>query len=261
MAETLLQKLAKIRAEVKHVDKAGWNDYHKYFYVKEEDAIEAVRGLLIREGVFLFPNYTLVGREGDITTVLGEFTFIHEVPDIKWLAEDGSNTGPLATEELTFRIPGQGADKGDKGIYKAETGALKQLLMKVFLMPTGDDPEAEGEEKKTTKKATTVATKPDEGAKTSIPSEPPNSAVPRANLNPDNKEARNAELKRLADEVLPKAGIKKAREVLGAWIKVTSGQSDLRTLTLGQWAPIMAQLKEMEATGKFDKLWKKSEEK
>ena len=34
-------------------------------------------------------------------------------------------------------------DAGDKGIYKAIAGAQKYALMKVFMIPTGDDPEAD----------------------------------------------------------------------------------------------------------------------
>lgn len=38
---------------------------------------------------------------------------------------------------------GEGMDTGDKAIYKAITGAQKYVLMKTFLIPTGDDPELE----------------------------------------------------------------------------------------------------------------------
>ncbi len=38
---------------------------------------------------------------------------------------------------------GQGQDKGDKGVYKAATGAEKYFLLKTFLIATGDDAEKE----------------------------------------------------------------------------------------------------------------------
>jgi hypothetical protein len=38
---------------------------------------------------------------------------------------------------------GEGQDAGDKGPYKAMTGAQKYALMKTFMIPTGDDPEAD----------------------------------------------------------------------------------------------------------------------
>ena len=44
-------------------------------------------------------------------------------------------------EKIEVPWAGQGADKGDKGMYKAFTGGLKYFLMKMFMLPTGDDPE------------------------------------------------------------------------------------------------------------------------
>jgi hypothetical protein len=46
-------------------------------------------------------------------------------------------------ESLVVEWAGSGSDKGDKGLYKAMTGAEKYVLLKTFLVPTGDDPEAE----------------------------------------------------------------------------------------------------------------------
>lgn len=44
-------------------------------------------------------------------------------------------------EKIEVPWIGQGADKGDKGCYKAITGGYKTFLMKMFMIPTGDDPE------------------------------------------------------------------------------------------------------------------------
>ena len=41
---------------------------------------------------------------------------------------------------------GEGFDKGDKGLYKAYTGALKYYLANTFMVATGDDPEVESPE-------------------------------------------------------------------------------------------------------------------
>lgn len=41
---------------------------------------------------------------------------------------------------------GTGTDLQDKGVYKAVTGAVKNILMQNFLIPTGDDPEKEQKE-------------------------------------------------------------------------------------------------------------------
>ena len=46
----------------------------------------------------------------------------------------------------TSRFYGEGFDKGDKGLYKAYTGALKYYLANTFMVATGDDPEVESPE-------------------------------------------------------------------------------------------------------------------
>jgi hypothetical protein len=67
------------------------------------------------------------GKQSVVTTVVVAFTFA-----------DG-DTGAMFRSEWA----GQGDDPADKGLYKAYTGALKYFLMKTFLIPTGDDPEAD----------------------------------------------------------------------------------------------------------------------
>jgi hypothetical protein len=46
-------------------------------------------------------------------------------------------------EEIIAKVAGQGLDPGDKAPYKAMTGALKYALLQSFLLATGDDPEDE----------------------------------------------------------------------------------------------------------------------
>lgn len=123
----LHSKLAEVMAEVGRVPKRGRNEFHKYDYATEADIVEAVRGALSARGVSLLPSVRQVLREGTLTTALMAFSFT-----------DGE-TGETSTHEWA----GTGDDKGDKGLYKAMTGALKYFLLKTFLLPTGDDPEAD----------------------------------------------------------------------------------------------------------------------
>ena len=120
-------KLAHIMGEIGHVRKTGYNAFHQYDYVEEQVLVDAVRGRLSSEGIIVIPSVVEHEQSGTLATVLVEFKFI-----------DG-HTG----ESLSARIVGQGDDKGDKAFYKAYTGAVKYLLMKTFLIPTGDDPEAD----------------------------------------------------------------------------------------------------------------------
>jgi len=126
----LATKLCEIMGELGRVPKHGRNDFHKYDYAMEADVLEMLRAPLAARGVFAYPSVESVTvepapKESFLTTIVVAFTFVD------------ADTG----EFLTVKMPGQGTDKGDKGVYKAITGATKYALLKTFLLPTGDDPE------------------------------------------------------------------------------------------------------------------------
>lgn len=125
----LVIKLCEILGEVDRVPKRGRNEFHKYDYVMETDLVEAVRQKLAERNIFLLSSVEELRREDTLTEARIKFTFL-----------DGDSG-----ESLSFYYFGQGDDKGDKGAYKAYTGALKYAIMKNFLVPTGDDPEADTE--------------------------------------------------------------------------------------------------------------------
>lgn len=128
----LAAKLVEIIKDLPMIEKKGRNDFHKYNYAMEVDFLEAVRPRLTERGILMSMSVDSVDiankgeKGGMVTTIQTSHTFLD------------SETG----ETLTFKGAGQGEDKGDKGIYKAQTGALKYALAKFFLISTGDDPEA-----------------------------------------------------------------------------------------------------------------------
>jgi predicted nucleic acid-binding Zn-ribbon protein len=132
----LVSKLAEVMKRVKYIQKAGFNDFHRYKYATEADVNEQVREVLAELNVIMIPNVknhsyrehiNKNGKVEYIVTVEVEFTFY-----------DG-DTG----ETISFTTFGEGQDSGDKGTYKAITGAQKYALMKAFMIPTGDDPEGD----------------------------------------------------------------------------------------------------------------------
>ena len=132
----LVKKLAEVMGEVKYIQKRGHNKFHNYKYATESDVAEKVREALAERSVIMIPNVVsqshrehinAKGKTEYIATVTMEFRLI-----------DGE-TG----EEITFHSAGEGQDAGDKAVYKAITGAQKYALMKAFMIPTGDDPEAD----------------------------------------------------------------------------------------------------------------------
>lgn len=130
----LAAKLADVMKAVERIPKNGWNDFHKYKFATEADIADAIRGELAARQVVLVPGITGMEREkvGDkgqvLTTLFMTMTFI-----------DGESG-----EQIERPWLGAGADKEDKGHYKAMTGGEKYFLLKTFLVPTGDDPEADG---------------------------------------------------------------------------------------------------------------------
>ena len=133
---SLFAKLAAVVEEVSGVEKDGRNDFHKYDYATAEAIMRAIRGPLATRKVALIPSLLTheeresvseKGKKSTLTTVRIRFTFA-----------DGE-TGE--THECEWA--GTGDDPGDKGLYKAYTGAIKTFLRETFLLPAGDDPEAD----------------------------------------------------------------------------------------------------------------------
>jgi hypothetical protein len=132
----LITKLVEVMKQVKYIQKTGYNSFHKYKYATEADVNERIREELAKLNVLMIPSVksctnrihtTSKGNLENIITVEMEFTFY-----------DGDSD-----EKLSLTSYGEGQDSGDKGVYKAITGAQKYALMKAFMIPTGDDPEAD----------------------------------------------------------------------------------------------------------------------
>ena len=133
----LYQKILAVMKDVEYIEKKGTNDFHRYNYAREADVVAAVRASCVEHGLIILPKADpaqwelreFTGGKGDtnfILHVLIEFDIID------------TETG----EKHTISAWGSGTDKGDKGAYKAFTGAQKYALMKAFQIPTGDDPES-----------------------------------------------------------------------------------------------------------------------
>jgi len=166
----ILEAISAIRAEVEHIGKPDKNDFHKYSYAGEAAISRALRPLLEKYGLVFFQS--AVGDQAPeidangITSILFDFTIAHTSGEV-W---------PKA-----LRVVGQGSDKnskgvGDKGANKANTAAFKYFLNRLFMLNTGDDPDA------------------DEPAK------------PKRKANPDRKKLAHGEKQPRADDAQATAG-------------------------------------------------------
>ena len=134
----LAAKLAEITGLMAHIPKEGFNANQKYKFVRETDVAEKVSQLLSERKIFLHQSVIASSREALYTTASGSTMWMSHV-EMSFQFIDGE-TGETTPQAV---FPGDGADTGDKGIYKAMTGAEKYFLMKTFLVSTGDDPEAD----------------------------------------------------------------------------------------------------------------------
>lgn len=142
--------MLQVMQEVGYVQKDGKNEFHGYKYASEANAIAALRPALVKVGLVMIPS--VVNQERD------EHGNTHVTVQYRIMDETGAC--------IEFYCAGSGNDRarsgaiGDKGIYKALTGASKYALLKTFLLETGDDPEETTEADRDEPK--TKSTKPKE---------------------------------------------------------------------------------------------------
>jgi hypothetical protein len=136
MSAKISTAIWEVMGAVGYVQKTGRNDFHKYNYAGENDLLSKIRPAMLKAGLILIPSVETIS-EIDIhgnTHVRVAYTLAHKDGDV-W------------PEKII--AAGSGNDKsskggvGDKGIYKAITGANKYLLFKLFQIATGDEPESD----------------------------------------------------------------------------------------------------------------------
>lgn len=125
--KSLQEKLSEVMALVRHVPKRGWNDFHKYNYVLAEDVFEVVNKALSERQICVETRILELRLSDDYKNAAVKSQFIFR---------DGPEDCPHVVEGW-----GQGSDRADKAIMKAETAAMKYAYFGAFCISSGDDPE------------------------------------------------------------------------------------------------------------------------
>ena len=141
----LEQKLYLVTHNLPIIKKEGTNNHFKYKYLTESQVNEECKKLLekFRLNFYMLSASTpkiveqLTSPKQKVTEVTCKFVLTNI--DAK-KNKDGSTD---ASEIRHFTFVGHGADTGDKGIYKATTGARKNCMINLFLLSSGNDPERE----------------------------------------------------------------------------------------------------------------------
>jgi hypothetical protein len=128
--------IAAVMAEIKPVEKEGWNDFQKYRYAKMQDLSRELTPLMGKHGIVIFQ--TEEGREmfddGKAVAVRYRFTIVHSSGEI-WPER------PLQTGLSRCRDSKGGFD--DKTLNKCHTSARKYFLLSLFQIPTADEEDAD----------------------------------------------------------------------------------------------------------------------
>lgn len=172
MSAKIAAALHEVMAKVGYVQKTGINTFHNYKYAGEADLLASLRPAMVEAGLILIPSAEEVSppdQHGNVTVRIG-YTLAHKGGDVWPTTVYAVGTGNDMSPK-TGRV-------GDKGVYKAITGANKYLLFKLFQIETGDDPEVtakhETEEAPRKRRTSDIAPHDDGRNDIPIPTENPN---------------------------------------------------------------------------------------
>jgi hypothetical protein len=124
--------IAGVMAELKPVEKAGWNDFHKYKYARMQDLSTALTPLMGKHGIVVFQNELSrdMFDDGRAMAVRYQFTIVHKSGEI-WPER------PVITGVSMCRTSNGKYD--DKAFNKCHTSARKYFLISLFQIPTDDE--------------------------------------------------------------------------------------------------------------------------
>lgn len=130
----ITKAMTAVQSGVETVPKSGRNTFDNYTYATEPDLLAAVKDLMAENGLALFSSTSEYRVIEGRTTKKGENQNAIVVVMCGLLSHSSG-------EWVKVYAVGEGQDRGDKASYKAQTGAKKYLLGKLFNLPTGDEPE------------------------------------------------------------------------------------------------------------------------
>lgn len=128
---TIEDKLLAVMRDIKGIEKNRKNEAMGYTYRGIDDVYNELHALFAKHGILVIPevvSYEKIERE--VLRNGRKLTAVHVYVQVKYTFID-----EVGHRMSTF-ISGEGIDTGDKGLYKALSGAQKYLLLQMFLIPT-----------------------------------------------------------------------------------------------------------------------------
>ena len=134
--KNIYQRMHAIMQDVSYVQKENTKVNNQYTFVSHDAVTSKIRTALLEHGVIAIPNYFDISVDGNRTNCSMSISFVNiDKPDDRI--------------EIACAGFGQGIDSQDKGAGKAMSYAYKYALLKVFALETGDDPERDNINHKT----------------------------------------------------------------------------------------------------------------
>lgn len=131
-------RIAKITAALPDVTPQGENKHFNYKFISDKQVLGMLRPRLSEQMITIIPETVEERPEIPLETKSGGRSMLSRIL-VTWRVVDGING-----ESFTGQSLGYGDDSGDKGANKAYTAALKNFLIKLFLI--GGDTDIESDE-------------------------------------------------------------------------------------------------------------------
>lgn len=132
-ATGLAYKLNQVMAAVRHIEKDGRNEHHKFNFVSHDAVVNSISAHLAETGVSFGSELVDYTSEMTGSKDKGNNAVVRYVVRSKYRFTC-VDTG----ESQEYLWLGEGVDSQDKGLYKAITQSKKTFLLNVFLVATGD---------------------------------------------------------------------------------------------------------------------------
>ena len=138
-AMNLWEKIANISGEIENLqkdDKVGFGS-SAYKAISIEKVVKVVGEKMNKYGVVIYPIQQSYNRTDERVIKKDGTEGINRISDVDVTYQVVNIHNPQ--EQIITVASGTGVDTQDKGIGKAQTYAYKNMLLKLFAIPTGDD--------------------------------------------------------------------------------------------------------------------------
>lgn len=137
--KSLFGKVARVMGAVRRLPKDGTNTFDKYQYISADNAFENIGRAMAEVNLVALPSVLeLTTTEG--TTKQGGVQLRTLIHGSITLADGDSG------ETWTSDWWGEGVDRGDKSVNKAMTAMMKYYLLRLFMVGSGEDADADSPE-------------------------------------------------------------------------------------------------------------------